>query len=93
LISGKRLVATGWGVMENVNRSSPGVLQQVCSQFGDSGGLLVRLIVHSNGKTYWQQVGTMSGTVDCGYQTNFPNVYAHVSYYNPWIIDKIRASP
>jgi secreted trypsin-like serine protease len=61
--------------------------------YGDSGGPLVRSITHSNGKTYWQQVGIMSGTVDCGYQTNFSDVYARVSYYNPWIIDKIRASP
>jgi chymotrypsin C len=61
--------------------------------FGDSGGPLVRSITHSNGKTYWQQVGIMSGTVDCGYQTNYSDVYARVSYYNPWIIDKIRISP
>ena len=61
--------------------------------FGDSGGPLVRSIVHPNGKTYWQQIGIMSGTLDCGYQTNYPDVYARVSYYNPWIIDKIRISP
>jgi chymotrypsin C len=60
--------------------------------FGDSGGPLVRSVVHPNGQTYWQQVGVMSGTVDCGYQTNYPDVYARVSYYNPWIIDKIRTS-
>ena len=61
--------------------------------FGDSGGPLVRQITHSNGQQYWQQVGIMSGTVDCGYQTNFSDVYARVSYYNPWIVDKIRQSP
>jgi secreted trypsin-like serine protease len=60
--------------------------------FGDSGGPLMRSIVHPNGKTYWQQVGIMSGTVDCGAQTNYPDIYARVSYYNPWIIDKIRIS-
>ena len=61
--------------------------------FGDSGGPLVRSIRHSNGNTYWQQVGIMSGTVDCGYRTNYSDVYAHVSYYNPWIVDKVRLSP
>jgi secreted trypsin-like serine protease len=60
--------------------------------FGDSGGPLVRSIVHSNGKTYWQQVGIMSGTVDCGNEAPFPDVYARVSYYNSWILDKIRIS-
>ncbi|CAF1169356.1 unnamed protein product [Rotaria sordida] len=60
--------------------------------FGDSGGPLVRSIVHKNGKTYWQQVGIMSGTVDCGHQTNFSDVYAKVSYYNPWIVHKISIS-
>lgn len=127
LIPGEQLVATGWGVIENVNRTTPNVLQQVRLQFvsqldplceplvgygesirlgqmcagfppksvcfGDSGGPLVRSIVHSNGKTYWQQVGIMSWTVDCGLETKYPDVYAHVSYYNPWIIDKIDASP
>ena len=61
--------------------------------FGDSGGPLVRSIRHGNGKTYWQQVGIMSGTVDCGYQFNFTDVYARISYYNPWIVEKIRQSP
>ena len=61
--------------------------------FGDSGGPLVRSITHPNGKRFWQQVGIMSGTVDCGYRTNYSDVYARVSYYNPWIVDKIRLSP
>ncbi|CAF3879620.1 unnamed protein product [Rotaria sp. Silwood1] len=60
--------------------------------FGDSGGPLVRSIVHKNGNVYWQQVGIMSGTVDCGYQTNFSDIYAYVSYYNPWILHKISIS-
>jgi secreted trypsin-like serine protease len=127
LVQGEELIATGWGVVERINRSVPNVLKQVRLQFvpqtdplcaplvgagdhtrpgqmcagfppkavcfGDSGGPLVRSIVHPNGKTYWQQVGIMSWTVDCGSQTNFPDVYSRVSYYNPWIIDKIRASP
>ena len=61
--------------------------------FGDSGGPLLRSIVHPNGQTYWQQVGIMSWTVDCGHQTNYPDVYTHVSYYHSWILDKIHASP
>ncbi|UJR31581.1 hypothetical protein I4U23_019068 [Adineta vaga] len=64
--------------------------KSVC--FGDSGGPLVRSVVHSNGKRYWQQVGIMSGTVDCGYQTNYPDVFARVSYYYSWILDKVRIS-
>ncbi|CAF0922670.1 unnamed protein product [Adineta ricciae] len=64
--------------------------KSVC--FGDSGGPLIRSITHPNGKTYWQQVGIMSGTVDCGYQTNYPDVYARVSSYYPWILDKISIS-
>lgn len=77
--------------------ASPG---QICAGFppqgicsGDSGSPLVRSIVHSNGQTYWQQVGIASGTVDCGFETNYPDVYTRVSYYNSWILDKIRASP
>lgn len=127
LIPGDELIATGWGVIERINRSVPNVLQQVRLQFvsridplcaplvglgestrlgqlcagfppkgvcfGDSGGPLVRSIVHSNGKTYWQQVGIMSWTVDCGYETKYPDVYVHVSHYNPWILDKIHISP
>jgi len=61
--------------------------------FGDSGGPLVRQITHPNGNQYWQQVGIMSGTVDCGYQTNYSDVYARVTYYNSWILDKLRISP
>jgi secreted trypsin-like serine protease len=61
--------------------------------YGDSGGPLVRSIVHPNGKTYWQQVGIASWGIYCGYQRNYSDVYTFVSYYNPWIIDKIRASP
>ena len=61
--------------------------------FGDSGGPLVRRITHSNGQQYWQQVGVVSGTVDCGYQTNYSDVYARVTYYNRWIVDKILLSP
>jgi secreted trypsin-like serine protease len=61
--------------------------------YGDSGGPLVRSIVHPNGKTYWQQVGIVSWGIYCGYQRNYSDVYSFVSYYNPWIIEKIRASP
>ncbi|CAF1302525.1 unnamed protein product [Adineta steineri] len=60
--------------------------------FGDSGGPLVRSIDHPNGKTYWQQVGIMSGTVDCGINPDYSDVYARVSYYHPWILDKVRIS-
>lgn len=83
------LVGTG----ENVR------LGQMCAGFppkavcfGDSGGPLVRSIVHPNGRSYWQQVGIMSATVDCGHQTNFSDIYARVSYYNRWIIDKMHVS-
>jgi secreted trypsin-like serine protease len=127
LISGDELVATGWGALEGINRTSPQVLQQVrlqyvlqsdsrcarligsgesaspgqmCAGFpphaicyGDSGGPLLRSVVHPNGQTYWQQIGIMSGTVDCGSESNYPDIYTRVSHYNSWILDKIRASP
>lgn len=65
--------------------------QAVC--FGDSGGPLIRSLVHSNGQTYWQQVGIMSWTIDCGAKSSYPDVYTRVSHYHWWIIDKLRASP
>lgn len=123
---GDSLIATGWGLIENLNKTLPKELQQVrlqyvardhplcepltgtgdnarpgqmCAGFppkavcsGDSGGPLIRSIVHPNGKTYWQQVGIMSATVDCGLRTNYSDVYARVDYYHPWILDKIRIS-
>ncbi|CAF1138662.1 unnamed protein product [Didymodactylos carnosus] len=60
--------------------------------FGDSGGPLVRNIVHSNGQSFWQIVGVMSGTVDCGLATFFPDIFVNVRYYSEWIQDKIRQS-
>jgi len=59
--------------------------------FGDSGGPLLRSVTDFNGQIYWQQVGIMSGTVDCGHKTNFSDVYTSVSYYNRWILEKINA--
>ena len=42
-----------------------GAYKSVC--FGDSGGPLVRERVHTDGTKYLEQVGIMSGTVDCSF--------------------------
>lgn len=85
-------ILIGYGESASPGRMCAGFPPQaVC--FGDSGGPLLRSIVHSNGETYWQQVGIVSKTVNCGYKTNYPDIYIHVSYYNSWILDKLRASP
>lgn len=83
---------TGTGDSQRLGQMCAGFPPRaVC--FGDSGGPLVRQITHSNGERYWQQVGIMSGTVDCGYRANYSDIYARVSYYNEWIVDKIELSP
>lgn len=55
--------------------------KSVC--FGDSGGPLVRERKLSDGTTYLEQVGIMSGTVDCSYTKPRPDVYANVRELHP----------
>lgn len=64
--------------------------KSVC--FGDSGGPLVRQRTTSSGVTYLEQVGIMSGTVDCSFTKPRPDVYASVINLLSWIKTKIAQS-
>jgi secreted trypsin-like serine protease len=59
--------------------------------FGDSGGPLVREVTLSDGRKYLEQVGIMSGTVDCSFTKPRPDIYANVRELSAWILNKIRA--
>lgn len=65
--------------------------KSVC--FGDSGGPLVRERKTSSGVVYLEQVGIMSGTIDCSFTKPRPDVYASVLNLNTWIKNKIAQSP
>jgi len=60
--------------------------------FGDSGGPLVRERSLPNGQKYLEQVGIMSGTVDCSFTQPRPDVYANVRELSAWILGKIKGS-
>jgi secreted trypsin-like serine protease len=62
------------------------------SGFGDSGGPLVRERRLNDGRTYLEQVGIMSGTIDCSFTKPRPDLYANVRELSPWILNKIKAS-
>ncbi|CAF3384348.1 unnamed protein product [Rotaria sp. Silwood2] len=68
-----------------------GEWKSVC--FGDSGGPLVREKRLSDGTRYVEQVGIMSGTIDCSFTKPHPDLYADVRYLMPWIRSKVQASP
>jgi len=61
--------------------------------FGDSGGPLVRERTHTDGTKYLEQVGIMSGTIDCSFKAPKGDIYADVLYFIAWILGKINASP
>jgi len=61
--------------------------------FGDSGGPLVREETLSDGTPYFEQVGIMSGTIDCSHTRPRPDLYANVRELHPWIQSKISALP
>lgn len=61
--------------------------------FGDSGGPLVRERKLADGTTYLEQVGVMSGTIDCSFSKPSPDIYADVRYFNAWILKTIKALP
>ena len=72
---------------------------QMCADFPakpfssfDNGGSLVRFLRHSNGKTYWQQVGIVSQINNSGRNSNLTNLFTRVDYFNAWIYEKIRFS-
>lgn len=58
---------------------------------GDSGGPLVRKLRISNTERYyWQQVGIVSATVDCGWNSTYPDVFVNIPYYYDWIVSTIK---
>lgn len=59
--------------------------------FGDSGGPLVRQLTLSDGTPYFEQVGIMSGTIDCSFTKPHPDIYANVRELHPWIVKQISA--
>ena len=71
---------------------------QICAGFppknicyGDSGGPLVRQQRFGlANQTYWQQVGIVSLTWRCGYNSSYPDVFVDVQSYSTWIVDKMR---
>lgn len=67
-----------------------GEYKGVC--FGDSGGPLVRVRTTSDGVNYIEQVGIMSGTLDCSFTTPQPDIYANIRELHSWISDKISQS-
>ena len=58
---------------------------------GDSGGPLVRRIRVPNTESYyWQQVGIVSATVGCGWNSTYPDVFVNILYYYDWIVSTIK---
>jgi len=73
--------------------------QQMCAYapskavcFGDSGGPLFRERANSPTRCL-EQIGIMSGTIDCSLTKSRPDVYADVSNLKAWIVAKIKATP
>jgi len=64
--------------------------KSVC--FGDSGGPLIRKRTVGS-LTYYEQVGIMSGTIDCSFTKPMPDVYANVRYLSKFITDSVKKSP
>jgi len=63
--------------------------KSVC--FGDSGGPLCRQRSR-NGVIYYEQVGIMSGTIDCSHTKPMPDVYANVRELSDWAKNKVKIS-
>jgi len=59
--------------------------------FGDSGGPLVREVTLPDGRKYLEQVGIMSGTVDCSFTKPRPDIYANVRELFAWILKQVQA--
>jgi secreted trypsin-like serine protease len=58
---------------------------------GDSGGPLMRRIRKPYTETYyWQQIGIVSATVDCGWNSTWPDIYTNVPYYYNWIMATVK---
>ena len=58
---------------------------------GDSGGPLMRKISIPNTENYyWEQIGIASKTIDCGWNSTWPDIYINIPYYYQWIIQTIK---
>lgn len=58
---------------------------------GDSGGPLMRKVSISNTNNYyWEQIGIASKTIDCGWNSTWPDIYINIQYYYQWIIQTIQ---
>ncbi|CAF0989392.1 unnamed protein product [Adineta ricciae] len=59
--------------------------------YGDSGGPLMRKILSLHNDSYhWEQVGIASKTIDCGWNSTWPDIYINISYYYNWIMKTIE---
>jgi secreted trypsin-like serine protease len=58
---------------------------------GDSGGPLMRKIRTSNTENYyWEQIGIASKTIDCGWNSTWPDIYINIPYYYNWIRETVQ---
>jgi len=58
---------------------------------GDSGGPLMRRIRKPYTETYyWHQMGIASATIDCGWNSTWPDIYTNVPYYYNWIMATVK---
>ncbi|UJR11361.1 hypothetical protein I4U23_015542 [Adineta vaga] len=58
---------------------------------GDSGGPLMRKIhIPHKDIYYWEQVGIASKTIDCGWNSTWPDIYINIPYYYDWIMQTIQ---
>ncbi|CAF1216336.1 unnamed protein product [Adineta steineri] len=86
----RSLIYTLFFIQDKSKMCAYGESKGVC--FGDSGGPLVRERVTSDGIVYREQVGIMSGTVDCSLTRPRPDIYANTIYFSAWILNKIAQS-
>lgn len=60
---------------------------------GDSGGPLMRKVsIPNRNNSYWEQIGIASKTIDCGWNSTWPDIYINIQYYYQWIIQTIERS-
>ena len=61
-------------------------LQSTPLSHGNSGGPLVRSLIHPNGKIFYEQVGMMCDNFrQSALTTNYSDLFTRVSYYEKWI--------
>ena len=99
LQAGDELISIGWGRIStrsgtNINART---LQQVKLPYVPSSdpdcSEIFRPICISNIDThYWEQVGIASKTIDCGWNSTWPDIYINIPYYYDWIMATIKRS-